>query len=395
MEAAVSKDSSPLKVLGWALYLGCSWTWCIGMFLPVLLIRDFGAASFLVFAVPNVLGAMLMGVALARPGASEQFMRDHRAACWWFSFITIAFQTFFFVWMYRGALPSSELWAVAGLLPLLLVRSHRSGWAAGVAAMVYILSLACALMWRSTAPPADALPPPLLPASDLLWLAPVCLFGFGLCPYLDATFHAARQRLPGRAGSAAFVLGFGVFFLSMILLTLAYAGPLLSRSLDARLPVQPGLLAAPLLLHVAAQLAFTAGLHRDCLTLARRRGAASLATAAAVFMGLGLGMLAERSARFAVDPETSYRLFMAFYALVFPAYVWICALGRGAPTRRTLTVYALAVAAASPMFWMASIERRTWWFAPGLLIVLAARLLVRPGPAGREQDRAPAPRGSA
>ena len=38
--------SSLLPSFSWAIYLGMSWTWCIGMFLPVLLIRDFGPLSF-------------------------------------------------------------------------------------------------------------------------------------------------------------------------------------------------------------------------------------------------------------------------------------------------------------------------------------------------------------
>src|ERR1051325_4731620 len=51
---------------GWAIYLGMSWTWCIGMFLPVLLVRDYGVWASVVFAVPNVLGAAAMGWVLSR-----------------------------------------------------------------------------------------------------------------------------------------------------------------------------------------------------------------------------------------------------------------------------------------------------------------------------------------
>ena len=32
-----------------------------------------------------------------------------------------------------------------------------------------------------------------LPAINILWLVPVMIFGFALCPYLDITFHRARQ----------------------------------------------------------------------------------------------------------------------------------------------------------------------------------------------------------
>ena len=49
-----------MNTLGWAAYLGMSWTWCIGMFLPVLLIRDYGIWGFVVFAVPTLRNPRLM-----------------------------------------------------------------------------------------------------------------------------------------------------------------------------------------------------------------------------------------------------------------------------------------------------------------------------------------------
>lgn len=388
MEATPSP--SPLKVLGWALYLGCSWTWCIGMFLPVLLVRDFGPSSFFVFAVPNVLGAMLMGLVLAGPGASEGFVAKHRAACGWFSAVTLAFQVFFLVWMVKGALPSSLNWVLAGALPVvLLLRSYRSGWAAFVAVLVFLTSALSFAAWSRTSPTMPAAVAPQLPSGGLVWLAAVSLFGFALCPYLDLTFHAARQRLPGRPGSIAFVLGFGVFFFAMILGTFAYAGPLIQRALDARLPVQPGLLAAPLLLHISAQLGYSGKLHADALSThvpGNWEDARPLWAAAA---GVMLGLLSGPT----LDPELVYRCFMSFYGLAFPAYVWVCAVKRERVTPRMLTVFAGAVAIAAPMFWMASIERQTWWFGPGLLVVLLSRLLVRPGSSPLART-APAPPGS-
>src|SRR5688572_33083294 len=80
--------------LGWAIYLGMSWTWCIGMFLPVLLIRDYGNWSWVIFAVPNVVGAAAMGWVL-RDGQSELLVAQHRQAIDAFSFVTATFQIFF------------------------------------------------------------------------------------------------------------------------------------------------------------------------------------------------------------------------------------------------------------------------------------------------------------
>jgi hypothetical protein len=81
--------------------------------------------------------------------------------------------------------------------------------------------------------------------------------------------------------------------------------------------------------------------------------------------------------------EIAYRLFMAFYGLVFPAYVWLCMIptrdGHSGPSRGKVLIWAIAVAVAAPMFWMGFIERQTWWLAPGLGVVLLARLVLPRG----------------
>src|SRR2546421_402382 len=58
---------------------------------------------------------------------------------------------------------------------------------------------------------------------DLLRLAAVCVFGFMLCPYLDLTFHRARQGTSVYGAIASFTIGFGALFLAMIVFTLWYA----------------------------------------------------------------------------------------------------------------------------------------------------------------------------
>src|SRR5947199_7998526 len=93
------------RTLSWAAYLACSWTWCIGMFLPVLLVRDYGLGGWFVFAIPNVIGAAAMGWVLARPGASERLSTEHRTACVAFSAITLAFHAFFLAWLALRVIP--------------------------------------------------------------------------------------------------------------------------------------------------------------------------------------------------------------------------------------------------------------------------------------------------
>src|SRR4051794_35329380 len=84
--------SSILSCLGWAAYLACSWTWCIGLFLPVLLVRDFGVRGWVTFAIPNVVGAAMFGWIVRDGDASRRLVEKHRLACEIFSAVTIAYQ---------------------------------------------------------------------------------------------------------------------------------------------------------------------------------------------------------------------------------------------------------------------------------------------------------------
>ncbi len=357
------------------------------MFLPVLLIRDYGAASFFIFAVPNVMGAMLMGIFLQRPRASEELVRGHWRACWWFSWITSAFQVFVLLWVLLDLVePRAGLWAFGGAAVVLAVvwLTARRRSADLLATGVLLASLAAAAIWLWLDHPVLTTSPQRMSLGDVAGLAPVCLLGFALCPYLDLTFHKARQRLPGAPGSLAFVIGFGVMFLAMIVLTFLYAGPLLARAESLGVAASPALLAAPLLVHLGGQLAFTTAIHNDQIAAGwggdmEPRGWEGRATA---FMtALGLAALARNLTGTYVglhSHEFIYRVFMAFYGLVFPAYVWLCIVGRGRRTGWNLAVFAVAVAAATPFYWMGFIERRTWWLGPGVLLVVAARLLTRP-----------------
>src|ERR1700677_654567 len=103
-----AKSFGHLRTLSWAVYLGCSWTWCIGMFLPVILVSEFGNVAWFVFAIPNVIGAAAMGWTLAKPGSSERIVAEHRAACVAFSAVTFAFHLFFLYWLtYMGLMPAN------------------------------------------------------------------------------------------------------------------------------------------------------------------------------------------------------------------------------------------------------------------------------------------------
>jgi hypothetical protein len=285
----------------------------------------------------------------------------------------------------------------------------------------------------------------VLPRTDLVWLAPACVFGFLLGPYLDLTFHRARQRTTPAGGRAAFGVGFGAFFFLMIVFTAFYARPLG----EALASGQPLSLRDPwaltIAIHITLQAAFTIVAHAQALAAPDATPAAaearvsSLATTtkatppvgSSVSAGNGVttrenavsangsgetrngtpAAAARRSRTWLVATlavavpaaflgeirhalpvyhgldtgEVVYRLFMAFYGLVFPAYAWICMapLARGGSplTRGKLKAFAIACLIAAPMFWMGFIERKMIWLVPGLLVILIARFLApRPAP---------------
>ncbi len=384
-------------VLSWAAFLACSWTWCIGMWLPVILLRDFGIWSFAAFAIPNVVGAAAMGVVLRKPGLSEWITTEHKFAARTFSAVTIVFQLFFMLWLLGGDSAKKGTWpwyavVLSGLLAFVAFH-FGSRWIRQISLGVWVLSLLL-LLWslRSESLSAQSLPPPVLDPGELLWLTPVLVLGFLLCPYLDLTFHRARQSLPGRAGSAAFVIGFGVVFLAMIVGTLGYGLALLRDHASPLPTLLPMLLAA----HIVMQLAFTIRAHQsdekgrdqDPVTpLQWPRDYSTSPLAAIAYSTLMLlGFLAvgfSHKATYAGlnGAEIIYRGFMAFYGLVFPAYVWLCMLPLGTTrTPRRLWTFAAAVTLATPFYWMGFIERETWWLVPGVAIVLFAKLIAGDAP---------------
>lgn len=372
--------SAPAGV--WAAFLACSWTWCIGMFLPILLYRDFGVWGFLVFAGPNVVGAAAVGWIVRTPDSALRLLAKHRFAIGMFSAITIAFHIYWLAWIGSWVptalgLDRSVVGAALGLALLALVALQVLSLRTMVAASVPLWLLSATVLGTIFGNGAASAPPPI--ATDefgLLWLAPVTIFGFALCPYLDGTFLTARAAMTDTRAKFAFGVGFGVLFLAMIIGTIVYA-PLLEVSLQGVVAAQ--WIGAILLVHLLLQTVFTVTVHRRVSPLAAVPAAllwalllvaafaAVLATRLAPHAGLSAG-------------EIGYRAFLAFYGLAFPAYVWLVMIpGRSGTvdTRFVLRVWAAAVGIALPMFWMGFIERQEFWLAPGLLVVLLARLLVR------------------
>ena len=387
MEAEISNsklEASPDPRTGsrfsWAIFLGCSWTWCIGMFLPVLLVRELGLIGWIVFAIPNVIGAAAMGFVLRSLDSSRRIVEAHGPACRAFSGVTIAFHVFFVLWFVPrlvGLPAAAAAFALVGIYLLMTLHRARADFLAG--AIVLLLSLGMFALFVTRGPVRIPLTGSH-PTVDAAFLAPACLLGFALCPYLDLTFHRAREALTDpKSARIAFSLGFGVVFFSMIVFSLCYAAalsPLVAPDWRQHLRPAFGWIIA---VHMILQAAFTLAIHARSLAEARIRpgGIFTLLILAqlAIFAALAAPLLPWW---FDLDPgELVYRLFMSFYGLVFPAYVWICMLsGRGGLRAASARALILALAASAPCFWLGFIADRMIWLVPGVLAVVLARFLV-------------------
>jgi hypothetical protein len=353
-----------------AAYLGMSWTWVIGMFLPVLLVRDYGPFAWLIFALPNVIGAAWMGWAIKSSDHAAAMVRVHLPAMRVFTLVTVAFHVFFVLWWIGEAVGLRIASAILALMLLGMFAPLPSrSWAA---AGVWLVSMCLLFLLGGSG--VMSMPPTLeVNPLDLAALAVVCVLGFLACPYLDLTFQRVAEASDARR--PAFGVGFGVFFLSMIVGTLLYAPAILERRLDATLTWI-------LVAHLSIQAAFTVSAHARQLERKSPAGA-TLALAVAVAVGVAAA-LTPRAAGVGVvlsdgmaAGEVVYRLFMAFYGLVAPAYVWICVYptrGFVAPDRRQRIVTAIVIVLASPLFAIAFFDRQMVWGGLGVLIVLAGRL---------------------
>lgn len=352
------------------------------MFLPVLLVRDYGIRAFLIFAVPNMIGAASMGAVLRDPQTSVRLVRAHGVACVAFSTITLLFHAFFVAWVVRGLIGTPALWITAILAIAMIGGAAKDVAARRLAACAFAISLGAFAIAFSMSRNLAAAPIIVAsrPATDLIGLTAVCTFGFALCPYLDLTFHRARQSTGPRDGSAAFAIGFLVFFPLMILFTLWYA----PRLAPSRWALIPTAIAWVIAVHLMVQSALTVAFHARAIGSHRRSigGHPSLVTGGiAIIVLIGGLMGLPFAGRGREAGETAYRLFMFFYALPFPAYVWICMtpLREDPPALhpRRLITFVVAVAMTAPLFWFAFFGGKMLLLAPAVATVFVARFVAR------------------
>jgi hypothetical protein len=303
---------------------------------------------------------------------SRDLIAHHAEATTLFSLATIAFHVFFVLWVGKLLLPAPQLWIAIPIAAVCALLGARRAilW---VAALALLVSLAMLVSGFAKSEIPYVATDGRMSAVDLVALLLVCCFGFGLSPYLDLTFHRAYQHT--RSPRFSFTVGFGVFFLSMIAFTLFYSG-WMDQIVANR--ARPEMVLAILGWHILIQSAFTVGIH------AREVAPRMNWWLAAIFVCFIIApfvprWLFVRSWGYNLD-EAVYRVFMGFYGLIFPAYVWICITpgrGRMAPGRRQRLAFTISVLAALPMFWMGFIEQQLIWLLPGVAVVLLAGLVVR------------------
>lgn len=345
------------------------------MFLPVLLVRDHEFWGWVVFAIPNVVGAAAMGWVLRDASASVAFVERHRSACRIFSIVTVAYHVFFAMWMVdrlKGwGLLTLGICVVASLLP----GGNVTRWIGACAAMISSAVMAWMLYQQGML----ALPSFTHGAASAPWLLPAFIVGFGLCPYLDLTFHRARQNTSPSGGRLAFGVGFGVVFCSMIVFTLFYAR-WLAPAVAGHSLGQLSLLF--LCIHFMAQSAFTVGMHVKEVT-GENSSRFRIALLVAVVLAGTIGWLTSRPRQFHGHDlgEAVYWCFLGCYGLVFPGYLWLHGFpGRGigvSPQSRSLAVLVIVVLIAFPMYWMGFAEKQPIWILPGALILLLSRFVIR------------------
>ncbi|MBL4809420.1 MAG: hypothetical protein JKY43_05105 [Phycisphaerales bacterium] len=394
-QAPIRSEPTTTNPILWGAYLGCSWTWCIGMFFPILLMRDFGWAGVVAFAIPNVLGAAAMGWVLRSREQSRSFVERHPTAVWWFSTITIGFHIFWIIWLtsfIQEALPMPDEYlfgagAIAVAFTISSGRLIRGGKAPQLAMLLWIVSAAVlvALFVKPEAQPAvDALIQAPRTSSGVGWFVPVSIFGFLLCPYLDVTFHHARQNLTTKnSGRLGFTIGFCVFFAFMIVLTTQYSGVISGamRGDGSLIAITTPWLAAGILVHILCQWIFTVRVHLDRMDMLRPHRLLGQRALFLVALGSGLaGFAVPNIAGYAglSSGEIIYRGFMTFYGLVFPSYLLyrvIRSHSTDVPLQRWMMW--LAIGVAMPMFWMGFIERQSIWLGPGMLVTVCGAFVLR------------------
>lgn len=391
-----TKMSELLQILGWAFYLASSWTWCIGMFLPVILLRDYGAWGWVIFVIPNILSACAMPYILRKSSASIEIVEKHKIACVVFSIFTIIFHIYFIGWI--SALIPNAFILISGIMLFLVYIFWLFTRASCllVAFIVWILSFVCFILAFNVVPieKIDLFKCGNLiyNTNALLYLTPVCMFGFLLCPYLDLTFYKARQSNNLTNSKIIFTIGFCILFLLMMSFTFFYAMPIASifQGIPYVLKDQnqlPQVYIYIIFFHMLIQSGFTLTIHlRSVFNIINKHQKMNLSFLILSLMVYILPIIFNGKNTFLdiTINEIIYRSFMAFYSLIAPMYVFLFIIPKKGEnislSKNNLIIWIIVMLFALPFYVIAFLGVK-WglevWLLTGLAIVLCSKLIVR------------------
>jgi hypothetical protein len=345
------------------------------MFLPVILQKDFGNGAWLFFIICNVVGATAFPFFINSCERSKIFVEAHGAACTLFSVVTIISQLFFIGWVlsYLSIIEISGALLLIGALFLVI---RHTGFAAasvvvwGLSLLVFLaysISQSDTVMIQKLADQFFAF------NSQALYVLPLLAFGFLLCPYLDLTFHKVVQAAhtkPEQGNKISFLIGFPLLFAMLMIFSLIYADVVGQILLNPReLFVQHTPIIKALLFYFIMQASFTSMAHwvemkkyishkQKLIIMCTVMLAMSAAFFASIFMN-----------------ETTYRLFMAFYGIIAPAYLWIIAFNK---KRVAISIVAAGIVlslllSAIPLFFPA--PQYYYWYPVAVTVVLITRFI--------------------
>ena len=424
------ESSGFFGMIGWAAFLGTSWTWVIGMVLPALLIRDMGIAGFLTFAIPNCIGAAAMGTVL-RGRDARRLPNRHFGMILTFSIVTVAYHFYIAGYLLPSMLGSLSLllFVASALIAGVCMSFWKDRGALCFSVIAWLISMSCfvvSLCMPSAKSFAIYIQEPLLDSSFMWFFLPASIGGFFLCPYLDATFIRARARTKGVAGKLAFKVGFLVIFAAMIVFTTAYAHQLVDGFAGGNTRLS-GVWAVILLIHIPLQMGLTVAWHmrevfgafffgmkekykklesyecKECARLTRHflmTGLVGILLACALlFIGifvLGLGLRnisfewfedfkiaynikevyeAYEIQRFISVGEIGYRCILILYGTLFPAYVLLMMVPTLYPSKskRSWWLFIITVLVSSVTAYLGFVHDKGWGIAATLGVICVAR----------------------
>ena len=362
--------------IGWGLFGASAWAWCIGMYLPALLLQWYGWSGFLIVSIPNVIGATAMGLLLGRASNSRLFCKRNERTIRWFIIATVGFHLLFLGLVGRWLLPESTHLPVNNLLLLpvcawmlawLLALLPRAAWPV-IGAALWLAALW--LLWSRLPEAWDGLGwtgdrPPV----DVLWYAPIFTFGLLLCPWLDGPFHRTLQEADSRW---AFIV-LGPAFALMLFVTASYWR------------LSPNTLLVPVFAHLLVQSIFTMAANIREVSpggvVGGRAGFILLLPLLAVLLPWASAQLYDVPWFGALD---AYLRYLVLYGMVFPAIVLFYMTPRPWPRSAGRTMAFVSLLLICGVLGEAGlIHGHTWGHPAFAALAIALLLIVRwawPGP---------------